>query len=237
MHSMFLRHAHWLNLFVLLLLLPGCRRSDHEISSAPGAEEGWARLPDQPALEVQRDSTRVLAARVSGGAAVSLVKGMAAVEDKMVLEVAPGQVVVVRQPSAIAKEVSSLAHVYIRDGEETLVTTEGFKGEPYVDPKDRKLCWSARTCVNPACPGQKLATAQRPFLYSVRVPQFLVNEKGEVTTDGSEFSWPSVACPQCGQVNSTKNYCSDEVSRRREELAAELQKARELRDQAQRASP
>lgn len=234
---MFLRHAHWLTLFVVLTLLPGCRRGGPEIPSSLTAEEGWSRLPDQPALEVQRDRTHVLAARVSGGPMTPLVNGMAAVEDTMVLEVAPGQVVVVRQPSAIAKEASSLAHVYIRDGETTLVVTEGFKGEPYVDPKDRKLCWSARTCVNPACPGQQLATAQRPYLYSVRVPQLSVNEKGEVISDGSIFAWPSVACPQCGQVNTTKNYCPDEVSRRREELTAELQKARQLRDQAQRVSP
>ena len=228
--------ANLLTLLMLLVLLPGCRRSDPQLAASPGAAEKWTHLPDQPELEVRHDSDHVAAARVSGGLAVPLVKGTALVEDKMVLEVAPGEVVVVRQPSAIAKDVSSLAHVYIRDGEDTLVTTEGFKGEPYVDPQDRKLCWSARTCTNPACPGQRLATPERPFLYSVRVPQYRVSDQGEITTDGSEFSWPSMACPQCGRPDATMNWCPADVRSRREELAAELDRSRRLRDQAERAA-
>ena len=222
---------------LLSLSLAGCSRSRPETPSAlPGVEGTWTPLAENPTIEVAREGTRALAVRSIGGAAVPFVQGVAAIEDRLVLQVSTGQILVVRQPSAIAKESSALPHVYIRDGEETQVVTEGFKGEPYVDPKDRKLCWSARTCTSPACPGQGLATPQRPFLYSVRVPQLLVNERGEVTSDGSEFSWPSMACPQCGQFQTTKHWCPDEVAQRREALAAELNKARQLRDQAEVAA-
>jgi len=232
---MSLRHTYLLTL-ALLLPLAGCLRSDPSTSLTYGQAADWTSLPDQPNLEVQRISTRVASVRVSGGPAVPLTTGVAVVDDRLVLEVSPGEVVVVRQPAAIAKEASSLPHVYIRDGEQALVTTDGFKGEPYVDPQDRRLCWSARTCTNPACPGQQQATPQRPYLYSVRVPQFMVSDQGEVTTDGSIFAWPSVACPQCGRIDTTQNWTPEDTRRRREELAAELDRSRQLRTQAERAA-
>ncbi|MCE9545593.1 MAG: hypothetical protein K8T25_08760 [Planctomycetia bacterium] len=223
---------------LLAMTTAGCRRNKPPKPSPPPAPPSgtWIRLRDQPALEVQRDDARAIAVRMDGGPAIPFHQGVALIDDRMVVEVSPGETFVVRQPTAIAKEASSLPHVYIRDGEETLVTTPGFKGEPYVDPRDRKLCWSARTCTNPECPSRKLATSEHPFLYSVRVPQFLVDKDGNVTTDGSVFSWPSVACPHCGQVNSTKNWAPDDATRRADDLAQELSRVRQMRELAEKAN-
>jgi hypothetical protein len=227
--------------FVLLLAtLSGCKKNNPQLRGAtppvPTADGPWTPLPDQPTLEVQRDAARAVFVRESGGATVPFTRGGAAVGDKLVLEISPGQIVVVRQPSAIAKDSSKLSYVYLRDGDEALVTTEGFQGEPYVDRQSRVLCWSARTCTNPACASRNLATAEHPFLFTVRIADFTINEKGEAVYIGSNVVWPHPACAHCGQVSTVKHWAPAEAASRAEELAQELSRSRQLRDQAEQAA-
>jgi len=144
------------------------------------------------------------------------------------------RVTVFRQPQAINLLLDHFPYIYLKEGTQTVIETDGFKGEPYADPADRTLCWTARTCGNPDCASKTRNQGERPYLFAKIVPRVRLRADGRIDWSAADPALieASPECPICKRYEFVKVYVPEQVAAQQQALAAELGIVRAARDRA-----
>jgi hypothetical protein len=136
------------------------------------------------------------------------------------------------------EEERRLPMLYLTAKTGAQVTAEGDKGV-FVDEKTGELCWPAKVCNNPSCPGR--GPSGEPYLFIAPDPGIVLNADGSIGYDRSKekvLDNNYGLCPKCLTIRSlsaetnadrkryadfVQTYVLPESERRRLELTAERQ--------------
>lgn len=135
-------------------------------------------------------------------------------------------------------EERQLPALFLTANTQQRVIVAGDKGV-FVDEKTGELCWPAKVCNNPSCPGR--SPAGEPFLFIAPDPGVVLKPDGTIGYDRSKekvLDNNYGNCPECLKVRNlasendadrkkfadfVQSYVLPETDKRRRELAAERQ--------------
>lgn len=122
-----------------------------------------------------------------------------------------------RNSIQVSRDREALTYLYITDKTGTQITAPGSNGLIFVDPGTNEICYRAKYCANPDCPGKQ---GDKPFLFVTPDPTLIVKPDGTIGADPSKAR-PATdpqqrlinqgLCPECvKKLNLTLEMSEDE---------------------------
>ncbi|MGE3805789.1 MAG: hypothetical protein AB7K24_14030 [Gemmataceae bacterium] len=119
----------------------------------------------------------------------------------------------------VSRERESLTYLYLTDKTATRVMAPGDRGLVFVDPGTNEICYRAKVCTNPDCPGKQ---GDEPFLFVTPDPALIVKPDGTIGADPKKAGPPRDAqqrlieqglCPECVKKNNLADLSDDELQK------------------------
>jgi hypothetical protein len=208
-----------------LLLVAGCT------SGEPATEYAFVQPPPGSSITgLETQDAGVMALVTEEGRRVLFQQGAAVVGDTMAVALPEGRIEYHLTPSAIMAELNRLQSAYVVEKSGELIFFEGFPGNPVVHEPTGQMCWTAVTCTNPRCLGNR--RYDKPNVFALPERGVALSATGQIVRTGISSPSKSPPCPYCGTAKFLASYRTPERIEQEERLQAQLAAARAARDKA-----